>query len=113
MWVKNLCNKKIAQMTKTSTILHEVSPEQITSLFEAIQNQLTELKQNFEPKAPTEYLTRNELAEMLKCDLSTIHNWCKKGKLHPYGIGNRVYFKRADLESLLIPLNKNKEGENE
>ncbi len=100
-------------MTKTSTILHEVSPEQITSLFEGIQNQLTELKQNFEPKAPTEYLTRNELAEMLKCDLSTIHNWCKKGKLHPYGIGNRVYFKRADLESLLIPIGKIKEGEHE
>jgi len=100
-------------MTKTSTILHEVSPEQIASLFEGIQNQLTELKQNFEPKAPTEYLTRNELAEMLKCDLSTIHNWCKKGKLHPYGIGNRVYFKRADLESLLTPIGKSNGGENE
>jgi excisionase family DNA binding protein len=100
-------------MTKTSTILHEVSPEQITSLFEGLQNQLTELKQNFEPKTPTEYLTRNELAEMLKCDLSTIHNWCKKGKLNPYGIGNRVYFKRADLEYLLIPIGKSKGGENE
>jgi excisionase family DNA binding protein len=100
-------------MTKTSTILHEVSPEQITSLFEGLQNQLTELKQNFEPKTPTEYLTRNELAEMLKCDLSTIYNWCKKGKLKPYGIGNRVYFKRADLESLLIPIGKSKGGENE
>lgn len=100
-------------MTKTSTILHEVSPDQITSLFEGLQSQLTELKQHFEPKAPTEYLTRNELAEMLKCDLSTIHNWCKKGKLHPYGIGNRVYFKRADLESLLTPIGKSNGGENE
>jgi excisionase family DNA binding protein len=100
-------------MTKTSTILHEVSPEQITSLFEGIQNQLTELKQNFEPKSPTEYLTRNEVAKMLKCDLSTIHNWCKGGKLKPYGIGNRVYFKRTDLESLLIPIGKSNGGENE
>lgn len=98
---------------KNSTILHDVSPEEITSLFEGLQNQLTELKQNFEPKTPTEYLTRNELAELLKCDLSTIHNWCKKGKLNPYGIGNRVYFKRADLESLLIPIGKSKGGENE
>jgi excisionase family DNA binding protein len=100
-------------MTKTSIILHEVSPDQITSLFEGLQNQLAELKQHFEPKSPSEYLTRNELAEMLKCDLSTIHNWCKRGKLHPYGIGNRVYFKRADLENLLIPLGKNKGGEHE
>jgi hypothetical protein len=100
-------------MTKTSTILHEVSPDQITSLFEGIQNQLKELKQHFEPKAPTELLTRNELAAMLKCDLSTIHNYCKRGKLKPYGIAGRVYFKRADLESLLIPIGKSKGGENE
>lgn len=91
---------------KNSTILHEVTPEQINSLFEGIQNQLADLKQNFEPKAPTEYLTRNELAEMLKCDLSTIHNWCKKGKLKPYGIGARVYFKRNEIDALIIPIGK-------
>ena len=40
-----------------------------------IRNQLEELKNSFEPKTPNEYLTRNEVAEMLKCDLSTVHNW--------------------------------------
>lgn len=91
---------------ENSTILHNVSAEQINSLFQGLQNQLTELKQNFEPKIPTEYLTRNEVAKMLKCDLSTIHNWCKKGKLNPHGIGNRVYFKRSEIEAVLIPLGK-------
>lgn len=90
-----------------STILHNITAEQITSLFQGLQNQLDELKQNFEPKTPVEYLTRNEVAEMLKCDLSTIHNWCKKGKLIPYGIGNRVYFKRAEIEAVLVPFGKN------
>ena len=78
----------------------------IISLFEGLQSQLTELKQNFEPKSPTEYLTRNEVAEMLKCDLSTLHNWVKKGKLIPYGIGNRVYFKRSEIEKVLSPIAK-------
>ena len=91
---------------KTSTILHEVTPDQITSLFERLQNQIKELKQDFEPKQPAEYLTRNEVAELLKCDLSTIHNWTVKGKLTPYGIGNRVYYKRSEIESVLIPINK-------
>jgi len=77
-----------------------------------IRSQLTELKQSFEPKVPTEYLTRQEVSEMLKCDLSTIHNWTKKGKLIPYGIGNRVYYKRSDIESALIPFGKNKGGNN-
>lgn len=49
-----------------------------------------------------EILTRQEVAKLLKVNLSTIHNWCKKGKLKPYGIGNRVYFRRADIEECLI-----------
>ena len=98
---------------KTSTILHEISPEQITSLFEGIQNQLTELKTNFQPKQPTEYLTRNETAEILKCDLSTLWNWQQKKKLIPVGIGNRVLYKRSDIEDALIYLGKKKGVENE
>lgn len=98
---------------KNSTLIHDVTPDQITSLFEGLQNQLKELKSNFEPKQPTEYLTRNEVAELLKCDLSTLHNWVKKGKLIPYGIGNRIYFKRSDIDANLICLGKKKGIENE
>lgn len=96
-----------------STILREVSPEQISSLFEGLQNQLTELKANFQPVKPTELLTRNEVSELLKCDLSTLHNWVKKGKLTPYGIGSRIYFKRTDIENALVCLGKKKGASNE
>src|ERR1035437_9016644 len=95
-------------MQKNSTLVHEFTPEQIISLFEGIQNQLTELKQNFMPKIPNEYLTRAQVAEMLKCDLSTVHNWTKKGILIPYGIGNRVYYKRQEVEAAMVPFGKNK-----
>lgn len=91
-----------------STILHNVTAEQIKTLFQGLQNQLAELKQNLEPKTPNEYLTRNEVSVLLKCDLSTIHNWTKRGKLIPYGIGNRVYYKRAEVEGVLLPFGKNK-----
>jgi hypothetical protein len=69
-----------------------------------IKNRLEELFNNFEPVKPTEYLTRHELAQLLKCDLSTIHNWTKKGILNPYGIGNRVYYKRNEVEATLVAL---------
>ena len=69
-----------------------------------IRNQLDELKNSFEPKTPTEWLTRNEVAEMLKCDLSTVHNWTKKGKLKKYCIGDRTYYKRSEVESALIAI---------
>ncbi|HRH10403.1 MAG TPA: helix-turn-helix domain-containing protein [Bacteroidia bacterium] len=39
-----------------------------------------------------------------------MHNWCVKGKLKPYGIGNRVYFKRSEIEANLVPLSVNTSG---
>ena len=69
-----------------------------------IRNQLNELKNSFEPKSPTEWLTRQEVADMLKCDLSTVHNWTKKGKLKKYCIGDRTYYKRTEVESALIAI---------
>ncbi len=95
---------------KNSTILHELSPDEITSYFHSIQKEIKDLKETLKPKDPTEFLTRNELAEFLKCDLSTIHNWTKKGKLIGYGIGNRVLYKRNEVEAMLIPLNGKLKG---
>ena len=91
-------------MQKNATLVHEITHEELLKLFKGLENQLNELKQNFEPKAPTEYLTRSEVAKMLKCDLSTLWNWSQKGKLVPYGIGNRVYYKRNEIESAIIQL---------
>ena len=73
-------------------------------MFEEIKSQLAEIRHNLEPKKPNEYLARSEVAEMLKCDLSTVHNWTKQGKLKPYGIGNRVYYLRSEIEASLISL---------
>jgi len=90
-----------------STILHNATPEQLTqAILNGVDEKLNQLRANFQPKEPTEYLTRNEVKELLKVDLSTVHNWTKKGKLKSYGIGNRVYYKRHEVEKTLIPLNQ-------
>ena len=64
-------------------------------------------KKLLEKKANDELLTRDETAKFLQCDISTLHNWVKKGKLTAYGIGNRRYFTRSELlESLTLIKNK-------
>ena len=73
---------------------------------ETVNRRLNDLKKNFQPKEPTEFLTRQEVAEMLSVDLSTVHNWTKKGILTAYQIGGRVYHKRVEVENSLIKLNK-------
>jgi len=78
--------------------------EQLQEIQNGFKTQLEEFAKNFQPKEPTEYLTRQEVADLLKVNLSTIHNWCKKGKLKPLGVGARVYFLRADVEQCLKPI---------
>jgi len=95
-------------MKKEATLIHQMNTDELIKLFIDLQNQISELKLHYIPRTPTELLTRNEVAELFKCDLSTIHNWCKKGKLIPYGIGNRVYFKRSEIELSLINLSVKK-----
>jgi len=81
-------------------------PEEYQSDIDLIKSQLQDLKKHFQPKKPNEYLTRNEVAEMLKIDLSSVHNWTKKGILISYQIGGRVYYKRSEVESAIIQLKK-------
>ncbi|MDB4271074.1 helix-turn-helix domain-containing protein, partial [bacterium] len=54
---------------------------------------------------PIELLTREETAKYLKISLSTLWHWSKKGKLTAYGIGNRVYYKRSEVEKGIIRIN--------
>lgn len=97
-------------MQKNSTILHDVTPEEIYALFKGLQQQLDDIKLNFEPKTPPEYLTRNQVCELLQVNLSTLWCWKKKGKLIPVGVGNRVLYKRSDIDEVLIPLVEKKKN---
>ena len=90
---------------QNSILLQNVTPEQLQNeISKGVKNELEQLKKDFQPKQPSEYLTRNEVAEMLKIDLSSVHNWTKKGKLKAYGIGGRVYYKRDEVENSIIEL---------
>jgi len=83
----------------------QLDPKQLQdTILKGVQDQIQELAQHFQPKEPTEFLTRNEVKDFLKCDLSTVHNYTKRGKLKAYGIGNRVYYKRSEVEASLKPL---------
>lgn len=64
-----------------------------------------QLSAQFQPKEPTEYLTRSEVCKLLKIDLSTLHRWRKDNTIPSYSMGNRVYFKRSEVDAII---NQNK-----
>lgn len=72
---------------------------------EIIPELKNQLAQEFQPKVPTEYLTRREACDLLKVNLSTIWRWQRDGTIPSYGIANRVYFKRHEIEQII---NQNK-----
>ncbi|PZD79660.1 helix-turn-helix domain-containing protein [Mesonia sp. K7] len=85
--------------------LVQVTPEQLEQLINRIvKEQLEKLKGLFKIKQSTDYLSREDVATLLKINKSTLHNWVKKGDLKSYGIGGRVYFKRAEIEEAMVKL---------
>ncbi len=85
----------------------QVTPEQLQeAIINGVKNQLENFKRHFQPKEPTEYLTRKEVSDLFKVDISTIHNWTVKGILKAYSIGRRVYYKRDEIELAIVELEK-------
>ena len=84
----------------------QITPEQLQeAIISGVKLEINKLQENFQPKKPDELMTRNEVKDFLKVDLSTVHNWTKKGKLKSYGLGHRIYYKRSEVEQSIIPLN--------
>lgn len=78
----------------------------VSELKNALIPELREqLSKDFQPKEPTEYLTRAEVCDLLKIDLSTLHRYRKNGTLKAYGLNNRVYYKRSEIDEYI---NKNR-----
>ena len=92
-------------MEKGTLQFIQTSPEEMEDrMFARFKSELESIKSEFQPKQPTEFLTRQQVKELLDIDLSTVHNWTKRGKLQAYGIAGRVYFKRAEVEQALKPI---------
>lgn len=94
-----------------STLLQNVSPERLTELIkdgikDGFKSQLDDFKKHLNAHDPGELLTRDETCKFLQIDSSTLWHWTNKGKVKAYGIGNRRYYKRAELLESLTLLKK-------
>lgn len=93
-------------MEKGTLQFIQISPEQFQEMIlTGVKSELEKLKSEFQPKQPTEFLTRKQVKELLDVDMSTVFNWTKRGKLQAYGIAGRVYYKRSEVEQVLKPIN--------
>jgi hypothetical protein len=91
---------------ESAIMLHNFSPMDLEELIRKVVNeQLEVFRKNLPTENPDELLSRAEACNLLKVNLTTLWNWSKKGKIIAYGIGNRVYYKRAELLERLVRIN--------
>ena len=98
-------------LKKTQITKYEVDVERLVTTLQqidarigSIETHLQEL--SFDTSAPSgELMTRNEVALYFKINIATVRNWSIQGILKKYGVGDRVYFKRSEVESLPSQLN--------
>lgn len=87
-----------------------ISPEEFKeSILTDVRAELKAITINFQPSTPPEYLTRQEVAEILKVSLVTLSDWNKKKILNPYRLGNLIRYKRSEIEQALININAKKQ----
>jgi hypothetical protein len=91
-----------------SILIQGISADQLTSLIqESVKSQLQSFQNHLHKKEfEEELLTREETCSLLKINSSTLWAWTNKGKVKAYGIANRRYYKRSELNEALIELKK-------
>jgi DNA-directed RNA polymerase specialized sigma24 family protein len=82
----------------------QVSPTELATLInEGLKNHieqvLNELSSN--QSKGKEYMSREETADFFGVSLVTIHSWTNSKILKHYKVGNRTYYKRAELVQVL------------
>lgn len=88
-------------------LLQNVSPERLTELIkDGVKSQLEDFKEILQTQKSDELLTREQTCKFLQIDSSTLWAWTNKGKVKAYGIGNRRYYKKAELLESLKQLKK-------
>lgn len=84
-----------------------VDPEDFKNeILSGVAKQFENFSRNFEPKNPTIWIGRKEAAEILGVTYPTLLDWNKKGILYPFKVGNRVRYRREDIEQILLQSNK-------
>ncbi|MDU8885209.1 helix-turn-helix domain-containing protein [Yeosuana sp. MJ-SS3] len=85
--------------------LIQITEEKLTdTIILAFRKELEQLKKEFRPQHPPKWISRNETAEILGVSFPTLYSWHRKKVLIAYSIGNRVYYKREDIDNALTPI---------
>lgn len=92
-------------MTTKIIQIENVEADEILSRLERMESAITALSgtpQQTATDTASDYITRRDVATLFRVTLTTVHDWTRKGILQAYKVGNRVFYKRSEVESALV-----------
>lgn len=75
--------------------------ELLERMEQLIDKKIEQLKPGKSESIPSSYLTRREVATLLKISLPTLNEWTKLGWLKSYKIRNRVLYLQSEVEQAI------------
>jgi len=96
----------------STIILSGLTPDDLLLRIEQIIDAKLSRQAQVKTIDAAEYITRKEVATLLKVCLPTLHDWTKLGWLQSYKMGNRVLYKKHEVEEALqqVQFQKGKKG---
>ena len=88
---------------KNAVLVENIDSKFLTEIISAaVKEEFEKLKKElYIEREKDELLSREQTADLLKISLPTLLDWRKKGIVKPYKLGNRVYYKRAEIMETL------------
>jgi hypothetical protein len=85
--------------------LVQIDPEELVGLINnCVQSIFDDFVKGLPSNNPDELLTPGQVCEFFQIDNTTLWRWAAKGKVKPYGISGKRYYKKSELMNCLIPL---------
>jgi excisionase family DNA binding protein len=85
--------------------IENIEAGELLTRLDKLEGAITALCTQPQPTATdtaTDYITRREVARLFGISLVTVHDWTNKGILTAYKIGNKVFYKRVEVENALV-----------
>lgn len=89
----------------TQLYVQGITAEKFFESIQGLREEILELKTAIAPKKKEEYLTKLDVAKLLKVHPNTVDTYTEKGVIKKYKIyGKRVLYKRSEIEASLTHL---------
>lgn len=86
----------------TDLVFSPISTDDLINRIATRTAEIIQSTQNTTPNPADDLITPKEACEILQCTSVTLWRWEKKGRVTPYGIGGKKFFKRSELLQSIV-----------